>query len=40
METKCTCSDVHVITARSMYVVYDNHKFTVVTDVPPHLAVP
>lgn len=40
METKHTCSDVRVITAWSMYVVHDNYKFTVVIDLPPHLAVP
>ena len=40
METKRTCSDVRVITAWSMYVVHDNQKFTVIIDLPPHLAMP
>jgi len=40
METKRTCSDVRVITAWSVYMLHDNHKFTVVIDLPPQLAVP
>jgi len=32
---KHICADVHVITAWSMYMMHDNHKFAVVIDLPP-----